>query len=170
MRVALTGTPGTGKTEVGNILKSKGNEVRNVRDLAAEFRAASETDEGLEIDVEVLTNSLPDPEETIVIEGHLAHLLPNDICIVLRCNPNVLRDRLEARGYSEEKVRENMEAEAIDLILVEALDNCVRVFEIDTSDLESDRVADAIENVIKGNADSYSPGNVDWSQVVMDWY
>ncbi|KYK27881.1 MAG: hypothetical protein AYK23_02000 [Candidatus Proteinoplasmatales archaeon SG8-5] len=170
MHVILTGTPGTGKTEAGIILKTKGYDVRNVKDLAAEFGAASETDEGMEIDVALLTNLLPHSEEIIIIEGHLAHLLPNDLCIVLRCNPNVLRERLEARGYPEDKVRENMEAEAIDLILVEAFESCDRVFEIDASDLDPDGVAQAIENVINGDADGRSPGSVDWSQVVMDWY
>ena len=39
-----------------------------------------------------------------------------NIAVVLRSRPSVLRSRLEARGWHSEKVRENVEAEAIDVI------------------------------------------------------
>ncbi len=89
---------------------------------------------------------------------------------MLRCHPDLLRTRLEERGYTDEKVRENVEAEAIDLILVEALDACERVFEIDATALTPEAVADSIERIINGKGDDYLPGRVDWSQVVSDWY
>lgn len=180
MRVALTGTPGTGKTEAANLLEAKGYNVISVKELAERFNAALKDGEEIEIDVEALASAIleavaPDSAltatgKTTILEGHLAHLLPCDACIVLRCNPNVLRGRLEARRYTEKKVRENLEAEAVDLILIEALEQCKNVFEIDISDLMPKETAEAIEKIINGGGDCFPPGKVDWSQVVMDWY
>ena len=66
--------------------------------------------------------------------------------------------------------RENVEAEAIDLILSESLETCLFVFEIDVSELSTEAIADAIERIMKGEVDDYPPGKVDWSMVVMNWY
>jgi adenylate kinase len=170
MYVALTGTPGTGKTVCASLLASRGFNVISVKEWAEVHAAASKGGNGAEIDVEKLSRALEETEGTTIVEGHLAHLLPNGICIVLRCHPDVMRERLANRGYTEEKLRENMEAEAIDLILAEAVELCDRVFEVDTTELALAEVADAIESIIKGEGDCFSPGNVDWSQAVLDWY
>jgi len=167
MYVAITGTPGTGKTAAATIL---GRSVVSVRELAIEKGACSGPENDLEVDVKALSSELPGSEDLQMIEGHLAHWLPVSICIVLRCSPQTLGRRLKDRDYPEEKTRENMEAEAVDVILVEALENCEKVFEIDTTELDPEEVAGAIENVINGKGDEYLPGNVDWSQVVLDWY
>ena len=50
---------------------------------------------------------------------------------VIRCDPSVLRGRLEARGYKPAKVVENLEAEALDIILQEAVDQQRRVIQRD---------------------------------------
>ena len=42
-----------------------------------------------------------------IVEGHLAHLLPCDRVVVLRCRPDILRERLAPRDYPEEKIAEN---------------------------------------------------------------
>lgn len=171
MFTALTGTPGTGKSTATSILVARGHIVTTVETLAQEHNAAVETGDGLEIDVDRLSSELSGKEEeNTIIVGHLAHLLPNSLCIVLRCHPNLLKSRLEKRGYADEKARENAEAEAIDLILVEALERCKAVFEIDTTDMNPEGVAVAIESIINGKGVEFSPGNVDWSQAVMDWY
>lgn len=171
MITALTGTPGTGKSTAASILVARDHVVTTVEKLAQECNAAVETDDGLEIDVDKLSSKLTGEEEkNTVVVGHLAHLMPNSLCIVLRCHPNLLKSRLEKRGYAEEKTRENAEAEAIDLILVEALEKCNVVFEIDTTDMSPEEVANAIESIINGEGVEFSPGNVDWSQAVMDWY
>ena len=44
-----------------------------------------------------------------------------------------LEMRLKSRGYSEEKIKENIEAEALDVILVEAFEWCKKVFEVNTT-------------------------------------
>jgi adenylate kinase len=170
MYIALTGTPGTGKSTAAKILAKRGFTVRTVEELAG-LHGAAEGDAGdVVVDTEKLAEALAEPERAVIIEGHLAHMLPNRLCIILRCHPETLRQRLEQRDYSREKLLENLEAEAIDIILQEAVEACDTVCEIDTTDLRSEAVADAIESIINGKADEYPPGKIDWSGAVMDWY
>jgi adenylate kinase len=87
--------------------------------------------------------------------------------IVLRCNPLTLKKRLRNRGWSEEKVLENVEAEVVDTILMEAL-RCKEVYEIDTTNMKSEEVANAIERILKRKGESFSfkPGRIDWIREV----
>lgn len=170
MYIALTGTPGTGKTSVAKILADRGHSIATVEEIAAKHDALETVEGEKEIDTVKLSAAVFEPHETVIVVGHLAHYIPNTVCIILRCHPNRMKQRLSSRNYSKEKVLENMEAEAIDIILTEALEAWDNVFEIDTSDLAPELVADAIEKIINGNADEYSPGKIDWSGAVMDWY
>ena len=59
----------------------------------------------------------------LVIDSHLSHYLPAryvDLCIVTKTDLKKLKKRLEKRGYSAAKVRENMDAEIFDVCLNEA--------------------------------------------------
>ena len=106
----------------------------------------------------------------LLIEGHLSHLLGVDIAIVLRCSPKLLEERLRSRGYGDDKVRENVEAEAVDVILIEALDCAGKVCEIDVTHLSPQTVADAVSEILAGENEKYPVGHVDWSQEVLDWF
>ena len=170
MYIILTGTPGTGKTTAAKTLASRGYSTITVEELARQHDCLEKVDGDLEVDVETLAKAVSQPEETIILEGHLAHFIPGQMNIVLRCHPDIIRKRLEIRKYSAEKVQENVEAEAIDLILSESLEVCLFVFEIDASELSPEAIADTIERIMKGEVDDYLPGKVDWSMVVMDWY
>lgn len=171
MLIAVTGTPGTGKTSACALLK--GVTVVDLRQLAEEHSDEFSLDEvrgTLEVDPAVLGKYLPKSKGTVVIEGHLSHLMNPDIAIVLRCSPNVLRKRLEGRGWPAKKIQENVEAEAVDVVLIDALGSCDSVFEIDTTDMKPREVTDAIASIIAGERGKYRPGNIDWSGEVMDWY
>jgi adenylate kinase len=67
-------------------------------------------------------------------------------------------------------VDENVEAEVLDAILVEALEQDGAVFEIDTSDMAPFEVADAVQEIVAGKTEKYRPGHIDWSSEVLDWY
>ncbi len=175
MRIALTGTPGTGKTSVGDVLRARGWDAVEVSAIAREAGLLREVDErrgSYEIDVDELQEAVDSRYHSneIVLVGHLAHLVSNDLCIVLRCRPKLLRSRLAERGWPKAKVDENVEAEVLDAILVEALEQDGAVFEIDTSDMGPSEVADAVQDIVAGKTEKYRPGHIDWSSEVLDWY
>ncbi|TDA29414.1 MAG: NMP kinase [Archaeoglobi archaeon] len=162
--IALTGTPGCGKSSIAEELKKRGYRVISVREFAEKHGCARKEGEDVIIDVERLKKF----EFDGIVEGHLSHLLDPEIAIVLRCNPLLIKKRLIERGWSYEKVMENVEAELIDVILVEALQSCERVFEIDVTEMSVEEAADAVEKILKGDADEFRPGSVDWISVLGD--
>jgi len=177
MLTALTGTPGTGKTSAAALLKQRGLGLWTVEDLAREAGCITGYDEDAKahvVDVERLASIAPPPLNggDGILEGHLSYRLPVDNVVVLRCSPGVLKDRLQAREYSEEKVRENVEAEAVDVITVEAVEmhEPEAVFELDTTILSPEEVADAVISIRGGAGEQFRPGLVDWSQEVLAWY
>ena len=99
----------------------------------------------------------------VILEGHVSHLLPVDTIIVLRASPKTLKERLAARGWSEVKIRENIEAEALDVILCEAVDTNKKVYEIDTTNMTPMQVKEAVLEII-GGTDKYQVGGVDFSE------
>ena len=175
MIAALTGTPGTGKSSTGTLLKGRGHRVVEIGDVVKEHGLHDGVDEergSLEVDPEVLSDRLPAllPNGDVVLVGHLAHLIPVDLIVVLRCRPSVLEGRLKGRGWPAGKVRENVEAEALDVILVEAVESGREVAEVDTTSMAAEAVADAVEEILKGERKKYVVGNVDWSSEVLDWF
>ncbi|MBN2422063.1 AAA family ATPase [Candidatus Woesearchaeota archaeon] len=61
----------------------------------------------------------------LIIDSHLSHFLPAhyvDLCIITKCSLPELKKRLEKRGYSKEKVRENLDAEIFDTCRIEAIE------------------------------------------------
>lgn len=166
MRAALTGTPGTGKTTVAALLPFR------VIDLNAVVREegltiGTDPDRGCLIaDVEALAGRLEklapeEDDEIVVLEGHFSHQFATE-AIVLRTRPQVLKGRLLRRGYSGEKVRENLEAEALDVILVEAVQWCGRVSEIDATLLSPEEVAALVVGILCRDI-AIPPGKVDWT-------
>ena len=152
MRVAVTGTPGTGKTTATDRLETDLEVVHLNAVIEAEGLTAG-TDEGRGswiADLDAVADWL-DGRDDVVVESHLAHLLDADRVVVLRCRPEVLASRLVERGESPEKAAENAEAEALDLILAEAVEGHgeANVYEVDTTDLDPDGVADAIDAVVR---------------------
>jgi len=172
VKVAISGTPGTGKTEVARVLRDRGHKVKELGALCADRGLLRDIDEergSYEVDIEELDEAVRELENHIILVGHLSHLLTVDMVILMRCSPSVLRERLVRRGWSEAKVRENLEAEACDVILFEAIGH-PRVFEIDTTRLCPEEAADAVEAILRGETEKYTPGNIDWSEEVMGWF
>jgi adenylate kinase len=153
MRIGITGTPGTGKTTVAEALD---REVISIKEFARE-RGLGEEKELFEIDTEAVKEALP---EDCWVEGHLAHKVGVDYCIVLRTRPDILEERLEDRDYSDEKVQENLEAEKMDLILSEAFE-ATKVYEIDTTKKSVEDVVDEINSAVKNKESKYAI--CDWS-------
>ena len=164
---ALTGTPGTGKTSLKKHLNKK------IISLSEYYEQASEgkTDNGEWIvDIEKLDNILEDSDCNF-FEGNFSHKLDKiDKVIVLRCDPQILEKRLESRNYSKNKVRENLEAEAIGLIYSEAIEiiDKTNVFQIDNSTRKPQETANIIEKYINDNIKVEE--EIDYSEKILDWY
>lgn len=173
--VSITGTPGTGKSSVGGTLASRGHQIIELGDFVKEHGLYDSYDAArgsYNVDPEVLDAALRGhlPEGIVFLIGHLAHLVTCDLIVVLRCRPSVLAKRLESRGWSAAKVRENAGAEALDVILVESVETSAAVAEIDTTAIPLEEVADAVEQVLAGEKEKYAVGNVDWSAEVLEWF
>ena len=164
---ALTGTPGTGKTSLKKHLNKK------IISLSEYYEQASEgkTDNGEWIvDIEKLDNILEDSDCNF-FEGNFSHKLDKiDKVIVLRCDPQILEKRLESRNYSKNKVRENLEAEAIGLIYSEAIEirDRANVFQVDNSTRKPQETAIIIEKYINDNIKVEEER--DYSEKILDWY
>ncbi|MFB6080225.1 MAG: adenylate kinase family protein [Haloferacaceae archaeon] len=164
-RVALSGTPGTGKTTVADLLAEETpvvhlNEVVETEGL----HTGRDPDRGsLVADLDAVEAWL-DGRDAAVVESHLAHLLPAERVAVLRCHPTELEARLRDRGESEATVAENAESEALDVVLSEAVERHGRgaVHEIDTTGRDPDAVADDVRAVLAGDRDP-SAGTVDFT-------
>ncbi len=158
MRVAVTGTPGTGKTSAVEALEADAEfdgfdlEVVHLNDLIRDEDLWEERDDerdSLVADLDAIAERLADRDD-LLVESHLAHHLDADRVVVLRCHPEELRRRLTERGESEAKAAENAESEALDVILSEAVSRhgVENVYEIPTTDRDPETVADEIRAVL----------------------
>jgi adenylate kinase len=182
MIIALTGTPGTGKTTVCEFIKEHSlyrdkYRIIDLHKLIMDEKLYTGRDdirdtyiadmERLKARVSELIKQTPDGMDT-VMEGHISHYLPSDVIIVLRAAPVALRKRIgKRREYSFDKVKENSDAEALDVILVESVESSDRVFEINTTDMNLifvvKSVVEIIESLKKGNLpEEYLPGKINW--------
>jgi len=160
VRVAVTGTPGTGKTtavealEADHAFADRDLDVVHLNDLIREEELWTDRDaerDSLVADLDAVGERLAD-RENLLVESHLAHHLTVDRVVVLRCHPEELAHRLVERGESEAKASENAESEALDVILSEAVDavGVENVYEIDATERDPDAVADEILAVLAG--------------------
>ena len=164
MKIALTGTPGTGKSTVAEMVDA-GFTIVHVNDLIKEkYNIGLDQERNSWIaDISRLSRHVTKLKGDVILEGHVSHLLPVDIIIVLRASPTVLKERLTARRWSEAKIRENVEAEALDIILCEAMDTNKKVYEINTTNMTPMQVKEAVLEII-GGTDKYQVGGVDFSE------
>ena len=174
MVIAVSGTPGTGKSVFARVLAKKlkakvidlnalisrkkiytldsdGTKVANLPKMLREFARVVRSSRG-----------------PIVVEGLLAHLLQKKLLthvVVLRTRPRVLKRRLRARGYPKAKTSENVEAEALDIILWEAVHahGTNRVYEIDATRLKPSSAARLFLDALVGKV-SLKPGKISWME------
>lgn len=161
----ITGTPGVGKTTLANSLRQLGYIVYNLFDLASELKCIGDTDEKRDaviVDDDCLYKKLPEwiarqSAEFMVFEGHFADVVPEeylDSCLVLSPPIDILRPRLLARGYSEDKIMENIEAHIMKECYYDALEyyGPERVSEITILDEQKllDHTLQLISNITTG--------------------
>jgi len=168
VRVAVTGTPGTGKTTATERLETD-LDVVHLNDVikAEEFSTGVDEDRGsLVADLDAVSEWL-DGRDDVLFESHLAHHFEADRVVVLRAHPDTIVERLRDRGDSDSKAYENAESEALDVVLSEAVaeHGTDSVYEIDTTDRSPDEVATEIAAVVAGERDP-SAGTVSYVEWV----
>lgn len=178
MIIAITGTPGVGKTTVSKILKQKiGGCLIPVNELVDEKSICTgiHKEKGYKIvdlyrlfdELDILIQS--HNSSVIIIEGHLSHLYENcDSVIVLRAHPMVLKERMSIKNWTVAKINENIDAEIIGVCSYEAYEIYgEKASEIDTSHISPYEVSDLIIEVI--NSEKIFPvGNVDFIDYLME--
>lgn len=154
MNVAITGTPGTGKTTVADHLDTELSVV-HLNEVIQDQGFTQGTDDDRDstiADLDAVQDWFSGRDDCIV-ESHLAHHLSVDVVVVLRCAPAELRRRLEKEGVTADSIEENVESERLDVVLVEAVEEhgMESVYEIDTTDESPAAVAEEIQAVIAGD-------------------
>lgn len=144
--IAITGTPGTGKSSAAKELsRIVGADVID----AGKFAKENEIVEGFDakrrswiVDTKRLKGKILKRIETIVVEGpviveghYSEEVCDPDVIFVLRCRPDVLGHRLAKRRYPKAKIEENLLAEALDHCTISAC----RVKKAKTYELDSTR-------------------------------
>jgi len=172
--IAISGVPGTGKTEISKLLSKKLNyKLVSINEFAEELDAFIGYDKKMEsriLDMNKLKKEIKKLKGNIILEGHTSHLFPVDVVIVLRCNPEILKKRLEKRFPSNRlKVQENLEAEILGVITSEAIMNNKKVYEIDTSEKSVEQSVNDILKILKGKTDEFKIGKIDWLEKYYDW-
>jgi adenylate kinase len=182
MLIALTGTPGTGKTTISSLLQKEGYNIINLNEFAINQGCISYIDKKTKtsiIDIDKLNINITEKfrnNNLYFFDGHASHLIKSiDRVIILRCHPEELKNRLKNKGYTRNKIMENIEAETIDVILCETVEhyNEDQIFEIETTHKTIKSVFLAIIEIINNNfkpMDKYRIGKIDWSEEILKKY
>ena len=181
IKIAITGTPGVGKSTASKLLVKKLNESDdaerlwgrqnfeyiNITDAVKENKLYSEKDEEMDsyvVDFQKLNdyidNIIKSKSKNLIVDGHISHLLDVNYIVVLRCNPEIILKRLEERNYHKNKIKENVEAEILDVCLVGALENSDNVYELDTTDRTLESIVNEIIDALTHKKTKY--GIVNW--------
>ncbi len=174
--ILITGTPGVGKTSVARLLVSRINALYiNLTKLAVKENLITEFDKerGSYIVNEAkvrkkVANMIKTADKPIIIDGHYAvFVAPKELVthvFVLRRDPVELKALLEQRGFSGQKLWENLAAEILDTCLMDALNimaESAKICEINICGKNVSKVVDEILAILKGEKNC-SFGIVDW--------
>jgi adenylate kinase len=180
LRFVITGNPGVGKHTTAKIIAEKINaDIIDINDVAIDNNATGKkTDLGLDVDVKRLGRLLEKQlkaERDLVIVGHLAPYVLRPVGIslvaVLRRSPYELEKTLKKRGYSVDKVRENVASEILGTSLYDSLKTFGKrkVAEFDTTGKTPKETADEILSALQKKPKSKSKLiGIDWLNLVSE--
>lgn len=159
--IIISGTPGVGKTSVSIELQKHGYSILNLNDFiitSGLYFGYDYSRESVIIDDEILIEKLIEEfaqfKGKLFVEGHTAELVPNDFVsniFVIRCNPSILRTRLQtSRKYTRDKIEDNVQAEIMDDCLLNLQHKFpkIPITELDSSKFDSKTLANKIIEII----------------------
>ncbi|TXT63896.1 MAG: putative adenylate kinase [Promethearchaeota archaeon] len=179
--IVISGTPGCGKTTVSKQISEKlKTELISLNNLVIDKKFYENYDEERQTYIadfpklnaymnKILRKAYRRKTTYMIIEGHFADIVPNqyiNLAIVLRCHPDILKDRLKKRNYPNTKINENIQAEILGnctSYLIEKQLTCP-LYEIDTSNKSIQEVSEIIIKMIENDKiyKKYQFGNIDW--------
>jgi len=163
MIIVITGTPGTGKTRLSELLSKRIKaDVVSVSEFVKKRHLYESYNRSLKtyiVDEKRLSKELEHyvrkrfKDKDVIIEGHLSHYLKKDLvdlCIVLKCSITELNKRLSKRNYPRAKIKENLESEIFGICEEEAREFQKIVVLIDTTKKSASASAKEAYDIIKG--------------------
>ena len=142
--MAISGTPGTGKSTLAKSLAKKLGYFRlNLHSHYKEISSGYDhKGKAYIIDYKkfekLVRKTISEKKDFpgIIIDTHISHHLPKklvDLCMVLTCSDlKELEKRLKKRKYSKAKIRENLDCEIFQVCVTEAQENGHKVVVMDT--------------------------------------
>jgi adenylate kinase len=149
MIITITGTPGVGKTYLAKKLaKNTGARYFDLNAFIKKnklYDAYDKKDKTYDVDVKKLKKSMKEILKkyvekmtlnaktmntlspfikkygnTVLIDSHLSHYIPSNMCIVVKSDIKNISQRLKKRKYSKKKIDDNIQSEIFDICLEEA--------------------------------------------------
>ncbi|KAK4569930.1 factor activating pos9 [Recurvomyces mirabilis] len=131
--IIITGTPGVGKTtHCQQLASATGLHHLDINDVVKKHNIGESSTDPEDPNTKIvdedrlldcIENELEEGGQ--IIDWHACDLFPPsliDLVCVIRCDNQVLYDRLKKRGYGEKKLQENMDCEIMEVLLQEARD------------------------------------------------
>lgn len=147
--ILISGTPGTGKTELAKILakKLKGEHIELNKEIRRR-KIFELYDPRLKtyivskiMVIELIKNIISEMQKRekkclLIFDSHMSHFLPSknsDLCIITTCSLPELKKRLQKREYGHAKIRENLDSEIFEICKTEAMEEGHKIIEINTT-------------------------------------
>lgn len=174
--ILITGTPSVGKTTIAKKLANQLNALYiNLGLLVFQYnlilgydkkRKTTIVDEK-KINKKIEKIIINSKKNIIIIDGHYAaSVVPKNrvtIAFVLRRNPIELKEFMEKKKFKENKIKENLESEILDVCLIDTLSELKRakVCEIDLTNTSTN---DGIKQIIAilNKQKKCEIGKIDW--------
>ena len=167
MSIVITGSPGVGKHTVSKKISAHlGCQLIDINQVA--LSAGLADPDGGDVDVDILGNMIRPTLDISVIVGHLAPYALDvehvKMVAILRQSPYNLEEIYQSRGYSRDKIFDNIGSEILGTIATYTHNKFgKKAFEIDASKYNAEQTASAIISIIISNV---VPQN---TEKIVDW-
>lgn len=155
MILAITGTPGTGKTSVAkSVANITGWNIIGLNELAEEKGLYSGYDEKRFcriVNMDAIKKEIKEiwlSGKNLIIESHYAHDMDADLVVVLRTKPDEIRKRAAEKGWKRAKTEENVVAEIMEECKIESLEQGKMAIEVDTTGKSPRKAANEIADIL----------------------